>query len=66
MSAVTASRHKDPERHASQVRTANRAYAKAMRRLIEKHRTEYERMVTEELAAEGVVRKGPNRRTTGG
>jgi hypothetical protein len=56
-------RHRDPERHKEQVRRGNRARYKARIRLQRMHPVDWERLLTEENAAEGLETIGPNRRT---
>lgn len=48
---------KDPAKHREQVRAANRARYRAVKRLIEAHAAEFDTLYAEEASAEGVSPK---------
>jgi len=48
---------KDPDKHREQVRAANRARYRAVKRLIDAHAAEFDTLYAEEASAEGVSPK---------
>jgi len=52
---------KDPAKHREQVRSANRARYRAVKRLIEAHAAEFDTLYAEEASAEGVSPKPQSR-----
>ena len=56
-----AAQRQDPDKHRAQVRAANRARYRAVKRLIDAHPKEFDAYYAEEAASEGVTPKPPER-----
>jgi hypothetical protein len=56
-----ATQRQDPDRHRAQVRAANRARYRAVKRLIDENPRRFDELYAEEAALEGVTPKPPER-----